>query len=155
MSDAENVKDLINILDFLRGGWGYTADEIRGSYGEGDVQSLYLLGQFCDENNTTADEFLEDGIGEFLYEIHNSPKRTYREPKNYTYTFRGTPIKVVEQFGGEGQGEQYYYILSYGLAFLRVGGYYSSWEGTTWSEDETELVVPKPVTVIEWVKFDG
>lgn len=152
MSD---VDDLSILIDFLRDGWGESADEIRGNYGEDTDQGLSLLEQFCSENNTTADEFLEDGIEEFLYEIHNSPKRTYREPKNYTYTFRGTPIEVVEKFGGEGRGEQYYYILSYGLYFLRVGGYYDSWQGTTWSEEETEIVVPKPVTVIEWVKFDG
>lgn len=152
MSD---VDDLMILIDFLRDGWGESADEIRGNYGEDTDQSLNLLEQFCSENNTTADGFLEDGIEEFLYEIHNSPKRTFREPKNYTYTFRGTPLEVVEKFGGEGQGEHYYYILSYGLSFLRVAGYYDSWEGTTWSEDETELVVPKPVTVIEWVKFDG
>lgn len=62
------------------------------------------------------------------------------------------PAFLVEDFGGEGQGETRYVIFSVGEQFFRVDGYYASWDGTTWEDPTPEEVVAKEVTVIKYVR---
>ena len=60
------------------------------------------------------------------------------------------PAYVVEDFGGEGQGETRYVVFSVGDQFFRVDGYYASWDGTTWEDPTPEEVVAKEVTVVRY-----
>lgn len=62
--------------------------------------------------------------------------------------------KCVEDFGGEGQGDQRYVVFEIisadGVQYFRKDGYYSSFEGTTWDGDFAEVrPVEKTITVYE------
>lgn len=60
------------------------------------------------------------------------------------------PAYLVEDFGGEGQGETRYVVFSVGDQFFQVEGYYASWDGTTWEDPTPYEVTPKEVTVIRY-----
>lgn len=62
------------------------------------------------------------------------------------------PIKEVAHYGGEGHGETYF-IVAHFLdhdVYIKAGGYYYSYDGTTWDANFQEV---KPVvkTVVEYV----
>src|SRR2546426_1106570 len=58
------------------------------------------------------------------------------------------PAYKVEDFGGEGQGDQRYVVFSVSDQFFKVEGYYASWDGTTWEDTTPFEVKPTEVTVI-------
>lgn len=65
-------------------------------------------------------------------------------------------VEVVEDFGGEGQGDLRYVVFKVTFAdetvkYYRQEGYYSSCDGTDWDGDFTE-VTPKEVLRTEWVR---
>lgn len=65
-------------------------------------------------------------------------------------------VEVVEDFGGEGQGDLRYVVFSVKFTdetvkYFRQEGYYSSYDGTVWDGDFTE-VTPKEVLRTEWVR---
>lgn len=54
-------------------------------------------------------------------------------------------VSQVDQFGGEGEGESYWFVFKinhpeHGEALVRYSGYYDSWNGTDWDGCEPELV---------------
>ena len=65
-------------------------------------------------------------------------------------------VEVVVGFGGEGQGDLRYVVLKVTFTdetvkYYRQEGYYSSYDGTDWDGDFTE-VTPKEVLRTEWVR---
>lgn len=60
-------------------------------------------------------------------------------------------VKKVAEFGGEGQGDTYYYVFSVGNQYFKRSGYYDSYDGTDWEDSEFFEVFPKEVTIIEYV----
>lgn len=60
------------------------------------------------------------------------------------------PAYLVEDFGGEGQGDQRYVIFSIGDQFFKVEGSYSSWDGDYWEDVEPFEVFPQEVTVTQY-----
>lgn len=67
-------------------------------------------------------------------------------------TLRGEQVKVglVTRFGGEGQGDEAWFVLGIGDQMFRKDGWYISHEGTTWDGDFTEVKpVERPVTFYE------
>lgn len=71
-----------------------------------------------------------------------------------TYLVGGYTLKNEEDYGGEGEGDQYWFILSVekdGIKkFYKLWGYYASYDGGY--IDQIEEVVPKEVMRTEWVK---
>lgn len=61
---------------------------------------------------------------------------------------------LVERFGGEGKGEEYWIIFKVGEETFKVDGYYSSWDGVNWDDSEVYKVKPVEVTVIQYEKVD-
>lgn len=67
-------------------------------------------------------------------------------------------IKLEQQFGGEGQGDQYWMILSIfnkeskETTYIKFDGWYSSQCGHEWHGNDFSFVVPAKVQVIEWVE---
>ena len=60
--------------------------------------------------------------------------------------------KEVQQKGGEGEGEEWYsvrYFKDHDI-FIRIDGWYQSYEGTTFENDYYE-VFPKQVTITEYL----
>jgi len=64
-------------------------------------------------------------------------------------------LEVVDRFGGEGQGDYYWYVIqikdnkSNEKTFVRFNAYHNSWDGCDWDSD-FEIVEPKEVLKIEW-----
>ena len=69
-------------------------------------------------------------------------------------------IKMEESYGGEGQGDDYWFVLSITESailgedlkdsiYIRFNGWYSSYNGTEW-DGGFSIVYPKPVEKIEW-----
>jgi hypothetical protein len=65
-----------------------------------------------------------------------------------------TDFKMVDSYGGEGQGDTYYRIFKFEsgdkVAHIKFDGYYSSYDGADYQQ--AFLVEPKEVTVIEYFK---
>lgn len=68
----------------------------------------------------------------------------------------GSEVRLVEQVGGEGEGENYYLVFEVRnpdgtVQFFRVDGYYASYEGTSWDGAALREVkaVVRPVTFYE------
>lgn len=55
-------------------------------------------------------------------------------------------------FGGEGQGEDYWMVLSVGDQLFRFAGYHDSWSGVSWEGAELEEVEAQEVIVVKYVK---
>lgn len=94
-----------------------------------------------------------DSQSEFFRELEDLltyDTKTFQEiAKDY-----GT-FEVVEDYGGEGQGEEYYTVFSFTdlkgeKDYFRFEGYWESWDGVYYDDTELEKVVPKEVTVIKW-----
>lgn len=73
------------------------------------------------------------------------------EYKNYL-------LENQEQVGGEGEGDHYHIVFSITnkdtseKVFMKIDGYYSSWEGTDFYGNEPYLVEPKNKTIVVYEK---
>lgn len=70
----------------------------------------------------------------------------------------GLGLKLVHSEGGfEGGGDyvERVFAITDGdqdVAYVRLIGYYSSYNGTSWGDDDPEVVYPKEVTVTQYFK---
>ena len=105
--------------------------------------SIFELYDITDSNQIYCDG---DLIGEIAYIIKYQPDRNKLSLSNFT-------IEQIEQFGGEGKGDEYWYIykiteLNSGeYCYIKYEGYYNSWNGTTWI-DECYFVKPVEKTIV-------
>ena len=58
-------------------------------------------------------------------------------------------VELVEQVGGEGEGDHYHVVFKAGGKYWELDAFYSSWEGTEF-EDEAYEVTPQEVKVTEF-----
>lgn len=59
-------------------------------------------------------------------------------------------VSLVEQYGGEGQGEDYWFVLKVGDRHIKFDGYYQSYDGCYVEWDDAKFVEPVQVTVTKW-----
>lgn len=90
----------------------------------------------------------QEAWNEFYEELPN-PSYSWHREKEGPALASGI-ARIVEDFGGEGQGDTRYVVFSVGEKFYKVEGYYASWDGTTWDDPTPFEVRPKEVTVIEY-----
>lgn len=72
-------------------------------------------------------------------------------------TDMGYSCQNVEHYGGEGQGETYYNVMSFttkdgATTYVRFNGWYQSYYGSEYSNYEIVTLVEKTVTFYEAVK---
>jgi hypothetical protein len=86
---------------------------------------------------------------EFYYALST---KQYKEnyPNATTPVLPSGPAYNVEDFGGEGQGEERWVVFSVGDQLFKVEGYYASWDGTTWDDPTPFEVKPKDVVVVRY-----
>lgn len=89
---------------------------------------------------------------EFYDNLHTKEyaERNVGQPWGNVPVLPSGPVYLVEDFGGEGQGETRYVVFSVGEQFFQVDGYYASWDGTTWEDPIPYEVAPKEVVVIRY-----
>jgi len=96
-----------------------------------------------------SDEFstLPDAIQETYYGWSGSNKTEH--PDGFT-------LKIEEEFGGEGQGDDYWFVLSLTENFtkkkthIRFNGWYASHHGHEFDDDDFDIVEPRTIEVIKW-----
>lgn len=71
--------------------------------------------------------------------------------KQTTCEVLGKPAKIVEEVGGEGEGEHYHIVVSVGDKFFMRQGSYDSWEGVEWGYGEDSWVEVFPEQVMTTV----
>lgn len=85
---------------------------------------------------------------------YNSQQIQYSNFENENYKVESE----VDEYGGEGQGEEYWLVSRVldkrtgEVFFIRFDGYYTSWDGTDWSENYWSIVKPIEVKVVQWKK---
>lgn len=66
----------------------------------------------------------------------------------------GLTVEYIDQFGGEGMGEQYYSVYKFTLGeescHVKFDGFYASYNGADY--DDWSFVEPKEVMKIDWVQ---
>lgn len=76
----------------------------------------------------------------------------FKKPKQ----IKGYEFKTEERFGGEGQGDDYWFVVSVkeiangNIRYFQYWAFHDSWEGSTFYDAEPQEVEPKEVTVIKW-----
>lgn len=103
---------------------------------------------------TSYEEFVDTELfyGDFRQEAskHDSASDTAFKQELYDAEL---VVEFVQQFGGEGQGEQFWSVYKFtkGSEFCHVmfDGYYASYDGASFHE--WGFVEPKEVMVIDWV----
>lgn len=101
--------------------------------------------------NDTGEE--TDSIGEAWSEFYDTlHEKDYIEKYEWANApvLPSGPAYLVEDFGGEGQGEERWVVFSVGDQLFKVEGYYASWDGTTWDDPTPFEVKPKDVVVVRY-----
>lgn len=69
---------------------------------------------------------------------------------------KGFYIKMEEQFGGEDQGSDFWFVLSLtnktdkSVTYIRFNGWYASYEGHNFDDTNFKIVEPEMVQVRKW-----
>ncbi len=78
------------------------------------------------------------------------------------FEYEGVKVTLVDSYGGEGDGDTYYRVYklineedSKDTIFVKFDGYYSSYNGTDWDNEECFKVEPEEVTVIEYIAVEN
>lgn len=104
--------------------------------------------------NITKNEAIELFKKEFGFNLpyYSEDEIQYRDFENDNYVVESE----VDYYGGEGQGEEYWKISRIldkktgEVFFIKFEGFYNSWNGTDWSENDWNIVEPIEVKVIQW-----
>lgn len=110
-----------------------------------------FMDHFRREESITVDYF-DDIWSEYVYESLHTKEQIERSSYYDNLILPSGNVYLIEDFGGEGQGEQRWVVFSVGDQFFEVSGYYASWDGTTWEDPSLTEVEPKEVVKIEYVR---
>jgi len=69
--------------------------------------------------------------------------------------YKGYTIKTTDEYGGEGLGDEYWYIFTLTSedkkeTHIKVEGWYDSWNGTSWEEYDFNIVESYIEPVTRW-----
>lgn len=59
-------------------------------------------------------------------------------------------LKLVDQFGGEGEGDTYWLIFKIGEQFFKAEGFHDSWSGVSWDDDGLREVEARQVVITQY-----
>jgi len=96
-------------------------------------------GHYYDEDGVTYFEEIADDLSEDLY--------------GTGLEVDGLHLKLVEQVGGEGEGDEYFVVFTIEETgqFFRFDGYYSSFDGTSWESTALREVQKTAKTITVYV----
>lgn len=96
---------------------------------------------FNNQVEEDGDEFSFDTLSDYLY-------------KSVVLESLGWELTMLDNYGGEGQGEQYWYVVKVSdgttVRHIKVDGWYQSYAGGGY--DEWFEVFPKEKVITEWVQ---
>ena len=132
------------ILESLKTGKGFRAKYIDYDRSIGELVEYGLFPILKEEIPEDAPEYVKEhasekfDIEEFLGE---------EQYQNYN----GQKVEVVEQWGGEGEGDSAGITLKIGDFYFKANWTYVSWDGYYYDGTEFYQVVPKEVMVTKYV----
>jgi len=104
--------------------------------------------------NFNNDTFQEEGYDYWSGEMwmHGDTP----SPKEFDELY-GLEFREIEQYGGEGQGEEYWTVYEFSnmngdTAYVKFEGWYASHHGSEFQE--LYLVRPKEVVKTEWIRYN-
>lgn len=101
-------------------------------------------------NSSAINPFAEEFDVELNY--YNSKDVQYNDYQNENYEVQSE----IAGEGGEGQGDSIWTVSRIvdkktgEVFFIRFDGYYDSWYGSDWSNNDWSIVKPQEVKVIRW-----
>lgn len=104
--------------------------------------------------NSTKDGEYYNSIADLIF---NEDELALEEFEVETYTHNINQIKIIDSYGGEGQGDQYWYVIKLthkngSEHLVKLDGYYASYTGATYGE--WFFVKPTQVMVTQYVKSE-
>ena len=111
----------------------YLEDKIK------EITREQVIELFKNEFNVGLDDYSSYGI-------------QYNNYENDNYKIESE----IDGEGGEGQGDSIWIVSRIldkktgEVFFIRFDGYYESWNGTDWSNNDWTMVKPQEVKVIQW-----
>lgn len=132
-----------SIAETIEDNLGYNAKYDSGEY----TKASWYRPQPVNAEDFDREE-VRDELAEGFYESYDFPKEGVELPGLGT-------AKLVDSFGGEGQGDELWIILSIGDQHYKADHYYSSYDGSEpWHGNCTIFpVVGREKTVTEWVRL--
>lgn len=96
-------------------------------------------GDYYDDDGVSYFEEIADDLSEDLY--------------GTGIEVDGLHLTLVEQFGGEGEGDEYFVVFTIQETgqFFRFDGYYSSFDGTNWEDTALREVQKTAKTITVYV----
>lgn len=64
--------------------------------------------------------------------------------------FLDAGFSLVENYGGEGQGDDYWFVIKAGDRHIKFDGYWASYDGAYIEWEDAKFVEPVEVTVTQW-----
>lgn len=110
----------------------------------------YLEDKIKKVTSTEVQEIFEQFDRDINYYNHDDTH--YSDFENDDYVIESE----IDEFGGEGQGDEYWVVSRIQNKrtgesfFIKFDGYYSSWEGSDFSNNDWNVVAPKEVKVVQW-----
>jgi hypothetical protein len=143
-----NAKEILAAAAFVKSAENYDKDTASGHYEE-------YKRKYPHYTIPERPKF-EDFLGEYDYaDWSEITEALYSIGKaGFTFDYEGEKhfVKELDQHGGEGQGDEYYYVYEVDGKTYKLEAYYASWDGVYWDDAELFEVKPKEVKVIQWVK---
>lgn len=110
----------------------------------------YLDDKIKKVTSTEVQEIFEQFDRDINY--YNQDDVHYSDFENDSYIIESK----IDRYGGEGQGDEYWVVSRVQdkrtgeSFFIKFDGYYSSWEGSDFSNNDWSIVKPQEVKVIQW-----
>lgn len=105
------------------------------------------MGEYNNPYNTDGDRYI---IDQDDYECFAHYFEEWYCGNNRNNNF----VTEVVSWGGEGQGDDIGFVLKINyddnVYYLMVSGYYDSWNGTEWDDDNIRIVTPKEKVITVW-----
>jgi len=113
-----------------------------------DIKQEILDWYNTNEVGDKAEHFDEawDDFNESL----STKAETESQYKYTTPNLASGPAYKVDEFGGEGHGDDLWVVFQVGDQFFKVQGYYSSWDGGRYDDPTPFEVEPVQVTVTKY-----
>jgi hypothetical protein len=124
-----------------------TANEAASKGIETILRGMYDKYSWKDANTLADDYDVEDGN----FDEESCWKEVKYEAGSDPVTVDGFTAKVEDQYGGEGQGEQHWVVISVSdgetTRYFRKDGWYASYDGG-YLDGDTSEVTPREKTIV-------
>lgn len=108
-----------------------------------------IIDWYKEEADEEGEVYLYQAISEFAYSLYTR-EQLAAFPSRITVQLASGPAYMLENFGGEGQGDTRYVVFEVDGTIYRMDGYYASWDGDNWGGTEPYEVEPVEVSVTEY-----